>query len=455
MTTRNIFSLTLCLALFAQSRPLRDEGVYVTSDGKRLHVVPPPASSLLSITIAVGVDAARAFNSTGRKLKSFRRKESAGQQWQMMADRWINALRSVPLGMNDTLLNKAFDKEQELSISKKRKKEMRALLCVHFASHHSAVLANVRANIAASSQYCRWGIVLYSGGPAAVTDFEQSLDAASASALAFTTLYQPPSLANENATSSSFVPKALLFASLLPHLDDYERTWLLDSDLSLVGFDFQKYLALLACADLSLPTSPVFISQPVVKESTQVFPVLNREAWQRIPKARQVSVIRYDTVEQQMPLFHSGFLSWFITHMVEPHRPWFASLSTDWGLDKLWCRAAREYHHFQSTGARLPPSFWASNEQQPSLCAVVPALSMSHLGALNVTGSAAPGHSSSSNRRWAYLFGGFLINKAFAARFPTWQKQSSAVRDSVEALLAQPQRHPVVLSLPNPSCPVG
>jgi len=437
----SLLQLYLWVALTVQARPLRDEGVYVTSDGKRHHVVPPPASVLRRIATAVGLEAAQAFNSTGRKLKSFRRKESAGQQWQMMADRWIKALESVPWGKNETLLRKAFSNKD----SKTRKKKRHALLCVHFASHSPAVLANVRANMAASLQHCRWGVVLYSGGPAAATGFEKSLDASSSAALAFTTLYKPP--ANENSTtSSSFVPKALLFASLVPHLEGYERAWLLDSDVSLLGFDFQKYLALLACADLSLPTSPVFISQPVVKESTQVFPVLNRDAWLRAHSARKVSVIRYDTVEQQMPLFNADFLAWFITHMVEPHRPWFASLSTDWGLDKLWCRAAREYHHFQTTGTRLPPSFWTSDEQQPSLCAVVPALSMSHLGALNVTGSAAPGHSASSNRRWAFLFGGFLINKAFAARFPAWQKQSSAVRDSVEALLAHPPRHPVILS---------
>ena len=442
---------------------------YTTKDGQRLHVVPPSASLMEHISSLVGPQMAQLFNSTGRKLKSFKRKESAALQWRLVAEQWIRALNSVPAA--NATLAEAFTqaaiprRPTTVSTLAQADELQRPLLCVHFASADSpSVFDNIRSNVLATKAWCDWALVFYAGSEYAIREFEKSVNAAAASGAAaatggrivLATRYVPPGQEQVAGASSAagsaaspYTPKPLMYRALLPLLPRYKRAWLLDSDISLASFPLQRFFALLACASGASPAHPVLIAQPVIQQDTQDFPLFNLGSWTAAAASAPAPVlaIRYDTVEQQAPLFDAAFLAWFTRHLIEPHRPLFLRLGSDWGLDDVWCRAAREYWHFGATGARPAARSWQDDERLgvPPQCAIAVATPISHLGRENVTGSGIGlKHSAAQLARWRFSFGGFLLNKFFAARFPEWVKTESAVKETVAGVLAQAKRYPRV-----------
>ena len=48
-------------------------------------------------------------------------------------------------------------------------------------------------------------------------------------------------------------------------------------------------------------------------------------------------------IEQQMPIFESGFFEWFITYVIIPSNAFSEILCNNWGAEHLWCMAALEY----------------------------------------------------------------------------------------------------------------
>ena len=453
------------------------DNVYVTKDGKRFHVVPPSAVLMRRIEEEVGPRWARVFNSTGKKLKSFRKRDLqlVIDQWQLVADQWIKAIKSVP-DTSETL-SKAFS--QAAFARPHQAPPSSSLLCVHFASTDAAVLLNLARNVEAAGKWCSgWAFVFYSGSEAEVRAFETTLKAQHpASNIAFIGRYAPPSRGHEadstnlaDGVSSQapypYIPKPLLYSAILPILPNYRRAWLLDADLSLEAFDFEKFLKTLDCCDKAAhvttaagagtgsgsgsmsgpilrsglgPTFPVLIAQPVILQSSQDFPIFNHASW--AAQKGTVQALRYDVVEQQAPLFDAAFLSWFTAYIIEPHRGLFSLLSSDWGLDDIWCSAARAWWVMFSTtpfgpsslarsslslslSLSLSPSLSpahnnnnnnnSSSPGSPHVCAVIVSTPLSHPGNTNISGSGIPTkHSLSPLVRWRFSFGGFLLNKAF------------------------------------------
>jgi len=48
-------------------------------------------------------------------------------------------------------------------------------------------------------------------------------------------------------------------------------------------------------------------------------------------------------VEQQVPMFDSLFIEWFIKRVLVHTKPYAIALGVDWGHDRSWCNAARMY----------------------------------------------------------------------------------------------------------------
>lgn len=432
------------------SNILAKDGVYTNKDGKKFFIVPPSQTILNHISNKIGPEYAQIFNSTGKKLKSFKRKESAAVQWQIMAEKLIKAVQSVP-SSNSTVVSAFAKTAIPQSIQKGPKYQ---LLCVHFASSNHDVLNNIRKNVAASADWCRWAVIFYVGDEKIIAAFETEVRRILPNNIAFIGKYMAQPLEE---TGSEYVPKPLLYRMLLPLLPDYKRTWLLDADMSISDFEFANYFSLLKCTDAAYVHSPIFISQPVIRESTQDFPIFNLASWGDSASTlhhistNSILSIRYDTIEQQAPMFDSSFLLWFVRQIIEPHRSFFVNLGSDWGLDDIWCRAAREFYHFAKHRSRISSDSWTSDVQQglPPLCAVLIAAPISHLGSRNVSGSAIPTkHTKAPLKYWRFQFGGFLLNKIFSTRFPMWVKQSSAVKETVESLLSPNKRsqYPVLIN---------
>lgn len=245
-------------------------------DGPALHVVPPSATLLQRIALEIGPQYAAMFNSTGNKLRSFKRAEMAAGQWEVMADRWVQGVRQTKeLWANNSPATAAASSTTNVGTASNRssssssKGPLLPLLCVHFARASPAVVAHMHANMASAGDWCHWAIVFYAGDAAVIGAYREVTRGDPR--IALVSAYSPP-----DGQVPEFVPKPLLYAHLLPVLHLYRRVWLLDSDISLEGFDIGRYMSVLGCAERA---GPVLISQPVIRESTQDFPLFNRDFW--------------------------------------------------------------------------------------------------------------------------------------------------------------------------------
>jgi len=281
------------------------------------------------------------------------------------------------------------------------------MLCVHFLPYNTALLEHVSGNMKSSTGWCtHWALVFFSGDAAKIREFKEQHSAA----VIFAELHPRPN------SGSAFLAKPLMYLSLRPLLAQhrYDHVWLLDADLSLRGFRFADYLALVRCVG-------ALVAQPVVAGHDQSMPALNEDFWtDHLPgewpdgflydlKRGRPLAARYRFVEQQAPLFDGRFLEHFIDQVVAPLAPAYEALSeTDWGLDDVWCGAARDF-------ARTADS-------EPSLrCGIVMATPVQHLGAraLNSSGIALK-HSHSLASHWRFHFTGFLMRVLIRNTFPRW-----------------------------------
>lgn len=128
-------------------------------------------------------------------------------------------------------------------------------------------------------------------------------------------------------------PKSLQYIYILDLLPAYERVWLLDSDISIVGFNVGDFLKAVDCA---FPEQPL-VAQPLIAESTQSYKYLNANAW----IGTAIIATSTDFVEIQAPLLDALFFDWFLRFFVVPLLAPSHILGADWGFDALFCNAAR------------------------------------------------------------------------------------------------------------------
>eukprot|EP01039_Chlorochromonas_danica_P005858 gene5858-6451_t len=129
--------------------------------------------------------------------------------------------------------------------------------------------------------------------------------------------------------------KAAMLMLLLRTLPYYEYVWTLDGDISLTSLDIDKFHLIHRCAF----RKPPLVSQPLIHQPTQFYRYLYRRSWGH-------SSILANTVgfiELQAAMFHARFLEWFILAFIVPLLTTMYILGSDWGIDELYCTAARQY----------------------------------------------------------------------------------------------------------------
>jgi hypothetical protein len=133
------------------------------------------------------------------------------------------------------------------------------------------------------------------------------------------------------------VPKSVLYSDLLPYLSKFKRIFLMDEDISLVGFDFVKTMNVWSCAFHPFP--PPLVVQPLIAESNQYFSFVGIKAW----TGKGVMSSASGIVEQQVPMFDAVFFEWFVKRCLSLTKQDAINAGVDWGGDRSWCNAAKMY----------------------------------------------------------------------------------------------------------------
>ena len=125
------------------------------------------------------------------------------------------------------------------------------------------------------------------------------------------------------------------------HRGAYDVVWFLDGDISLHRLDLHALLRRWRCARRcgDLPSGPALITQPTIEPATQLWG-LNHVYWNQ----SELVTVHTRWVEQQAPIFDGVFLTWLhrqplvreILRLQDVH-------GTSWGMDAVWCSAARTY----------------------------------------------------------------------------------------------------------------
>ena len=147
----------------------------------------------------------------------------------------------------------------------------------------------------------------------------------------------------------------LFLSDLRPH---HNAIWLVDDDISFVGFDMGRYVETWA-SRCAFPHGPPLLSAPVTNQSTQDLWVGNSARWDvsgaapwsttlaaLLGRERPRAVV-VPYLEIQMPLLDAGFFRWFLPQLATGGEASFyymyERLGTDWAVDTIWCRAAAQY----------------------------------------------------------------------------------------------------------------
>ena len=215
------------------------------------------------------------------------------------------------------------------------------LLCCVFANISSKVLSLMSRNIGIADGFCSWAIIAYAGEERLLKQF-LSLHA---DQIVFAKLFEEHVLfAN---SKFNFVPKVLMYPLVQPFLHFFRWVWFLDEDISLQGFHFVKLMNVLH-RNHGSKYSPL-IMQPTLHETTQWVPTFSKHFWyfpsgkSRFPGATG-AYVRF--IEQQMPIFRSDFLSWYLQSVIIPVENITRILRSNWGIENLWCKAAEVFVSF-------------------------------------------------------------------------------------------------------------
>lgn len=110
---------------------------------------------------------------------------------------------------------------------------------------------------------------------------------------------------------------------------------LADEDIDFCSFDWNDFQR------KWLRMRPV-VSQPTIisKRGRQVYWPFNHNTWDDVPPT---SLMRINLVEQQIPFMDARFARHFWSEIGCTVAKWQDAVSGGWGLDMLWCAAARQW----------------------------------------------------------------------------------------------------------------
>jgi hypothetical protein len=221
------------------------------------------------------------------------------------------------------------------------------LLCVTFIKVDRRALQTLRVNIQHMAQSCDWAVLFYEGSFADIYNFCSTAGHEArvvyCQRVAETVNRPVVNIKSGQNTVQLLldVPKSALYSELLPFLPRYESVFLMDQDISLVGFDVAVFLATWRCA--FHPHPPPLLVQPVIVERTQYFPYVHLRAWRNENKTRSAVAAGVGLVEQQVPFFNAQFFEWLVRRVLAQTRGAALTYGVDQSLDRTWCKAADAY----------------------------------------------------------------------------------------------------------------
>jgi hypothetical protein len=141
------------------------------------------------------------------------------------------------------------------------------------------------------------------------------------------------------------IPKPLLYNELIHYLPNYRKTMLIDEDISLQSFNYSEFMSIWDCAFYSIVPHPPLVVQGLIAQKTQFYNFVHYRTWKESSNLSHVIAAETDFIEQQIPVFDSFFLLWFIEHVMSYTYMDSLVLESDWGSDGYWCAAAVPFAH--------------------------------------------------------------------------------------------------------------
>jgi len=178
--------------------------------------------------------------------------------------------------------------------------------------------------------------------------------------------------------------------------------WLLDGDLSLVRFDMGTFMHVWRC---SFEEGTPYVWQPVVRPGTpQRYHYVNAMVWHgnsgthASMNTSGALSFRAPLVEIQAPAMDASFAKWIFHHLLKHgFMRMQQEYQSEWGLDYIICKAAREYGLAHANGANRRPA-----------CAVIVAAALTHDN----------DHAYRKDR--AYVNGGYALLRWTHKNFSRW-----------------------------------
>ena len=169
----------------------------------------------------------------------------------------------------------------------------------------------------------------------------------------------------DNKIKTKHIPKPAMFKYLLSVVTKYHKVWLLDEDISLVGFDIAQFMYHSVCGRRSTPYAPtsMLVTQPLVGSQTQDRLSVSYEYWNKMLHIQDNSLngggssnsnginsnkdsedkgvivgIHTGFVESQAPLFDTDYFIWYSNYIVEPLRNEILKHQSGWGPGHTVCK---------------------------------------------------------------------------------------------------------------------
>lgn len=270
---------------------------------------------------------------------------------------------------------KAISEAKNILNGKLKKKSRKPLLCVTFISlQNLKSINNLNKNIIYANVRCDWAVIQYDSNSienttvkmAAAKTIYDSANIAKSVVVLLNEKYIPSKKyrADHNLinTLNGTRMKPILYHYLLPNLDFYSKVWLMDDDISIVGFDFDAYFGIWNCAfngkgPLPAVTQPLLIGKDL--------PPFSRVVWKMYNNS--VIAIKSAWIEQQTPIFDTQFFSWFVDYIITPVYNDIAKSRVDCGQDCTWCGAAKVWNDLKFQASNKDSNAVAPNPA----CAVI------------------------------------------------------------------------------------
>ena len=214
--------------------------------------------------------------------------------------------------------------------------EKHKLLCVSFLNTTIEAVLFLFANINIMKDDCDWAIVVFATGMMSQEDL-----CATESIAPFTVYCNRSFMVQEDL----FVPLGALFPEIAFLLPDYDRVFLMDQGVSLLGFDPDTFFRLARC---SFAGGYPMVSHPLLREpSWSKFPYLLRRHWNRssngTDSAGPIVATEVLLVEPVAAMVDSRFLMWLVRHLLATEAPKWLGQGFDWVLPRMLCGAAEAF----------------------------------------------------------------------------------------------------------------